>query len=165
MQEERDDDFRTDAARKRRKDLDELLTSTFTTILRVEERALQNKLTRGLTISEMHTIAAVGLYESNPMNVVAARLDVTLATLTTAVAKLERKGFVQRSRSKEDRRKVLVSLTKAGRGAFRAHRLFHRDMVESALQGLTEEEERVFADALGKVKRFFEEEARKQAGA
>ena len=52
MQEEREDDLRTDAARKRRKDLDELLTSTFTTILRVEERALQNKLTRGLTISE-----------------------------------------------------------------------------------------------------------------
>ena len=60
MQEEREDDLRTDAARKRRKDLDELLTSTFTTILRVEERALQNKLTRGLTISEMHTIAAWG---------------------------------------------------------------------------------------------------------
>ena len=31
MQEEREDDLRTDAARKRRRDLDELLTSTFTT--------------------------------------------------------------------------------------------------------------------------------------
>ncbi len=154
-----------EAARRRREDLDELLSSTFNTILRVEERALQNKLTRGLTIAEMHTIAAVGLHESNPMNVVAARLDVTLATLTTAVARLERKGFVRRSRSKEDRRKVLVSLTKSGRAAFRSHRLFHKSLVESALEGLTEEEERVFARALGKVKRFFDEESRRQSEA
>lgn len=154
-----------EAARERRASLDELLSSTFNTILRVEERALQNKVTRGLTIAEMHTIAAVGLYESNPMNVVAARLDVTLATLTSAVAKLERKGFVRRSRSQEDRRKVLVSLTKSGRAAYRSHRLFHRSMVESALEGLTEEEERVFARALGKVKRFFEDEYRRQEGA
>lgn len=149
-----------DAARRRREDLDELLSSTFNTILRVEERALQNKLTNGLTITEMHTIAAIGLHERNPMNVVAARLDVTLATLTTAVAKLERKGFVERSRSEKDRRKVLVSLTKAGRAAYRSHRLFHRSMVESALEGLSEEEERVFARSLNKVKRFFDEQAR-----
>lgn len=153
-----------EAARERRASLDELLSSTFSTILRVEERALQNKVTRGLTIAEMHTIAAVGLYESNPMNVVAARLDVTLATLTSAVAKLERKGFVRRSRCEEDRRKVLVSLTKSGRAAFRSHRLFHRFMVESALEGLTEEEELVFARALGKVKRFFDDEAHRQEG-
>ena len=113
----------------------------------------------------MATIDAIGLYERNPMNVVAARLDVTLATLTTAVAKLERKGFVERSRSEEDRRKVLVSLTKAGRAAYRSHRLFHRTMVESALEGLSDEEELVLARSLNKVKRFFDEQAREQQAA
>lgn len=162
MQEEMPKPEDSGAARRRREDLDELLSSTFNTVLRVEERALQNKITDGLTITEMHTIAAIGLYERNPMNVVAARLDVTLATLTTAVAKLERKGFVERSRSEEDRRKVLVSLTKAGRAAYRSHRLFHRTMVESALEGLTEEEERVLARSLNKVKRFFDEQAGEQ---
>ena len=68
---------------------------------------------------------AIGLHERNPMNVIAARLNVTLATLTTAVNKLANKGFVERTRAEDDRRKVLVSLTKKGRQVLRAHNLFH----------------------------------------
>lgn len=49
------------------------------------------------------------------MNVVAARLGVTLATLTTAVGQLVDKGFITRTRCIDDRRKVLISLTKRGK--------------------------------------------------
>ena len=148
-----------DASRRRREELDELLSGTFNSILRIEERSLDNRLTHGLTITEVHTIVAVGLHERNPMNVVAARLGVTLATLTTAVAKLVRKGFIERSRFEDDRRVVLVSLTKKGRQVLRAHNLFHHQMIDEALADLTEEEERVFAAALAKVKGFFDERA------
>lgn len=144
--------------RKRREQLDDLLSGTFNSILRIEERSLDNRLTHGLTITEVHTIIAVGLHESNPMNVVATRLGVTLATLTTAVNKLEKKGFMERSRDEEDRRKVLVSLTKKGRQVYRAHGLFHHQMVDEALAGLTEEEEQVLSSALAKVKEFFDEQ-------
>ena len=54
-------------------------------------------------------------------------------------------GFVQRTRCEADRRQVLVSLTKEGRKAYRAHELFHRQMVDAALDGLTPEEEAAFA--------------------
>ena len=130
-----------DASWRRREELDELLSGTFNSILRIEERSLDNRLTHGLTITEVHTIVAVGLHERNPMNVVAARLGVTLATLTTAVAKLVRKGFIERSRFEDDRRVVLVSLTKKGRQVLRAHNLFHHQMIDEALADLTEEEE------------------------
>lgn len=144
---------------KRRAELDDLMSNTFNAILRIEEKSLQNKLTEGLTITEVHTIAAVGLYETNPMNVVAARLGVTLATLTTAVNKLVKKGFIDRERCDQDRRRVLVRLTKQGRKVFRVHDLFHKRMIGDALSGLTREEEEVFSKALGKVKLFFEESA------
>lgn len=143
----------------RRREIDGLLTDTFNSILRVEERALDSRLTRGLTITEIHTIAAVGYRERNPMNVVASRLGVTLATLTIAVNKLVEKGFVERVRDEADRRRVLVSLTTQGRKVYRAHGLFHKQMVEGALEDLTEEEERVLADALVKVKGFFDGQA------
>lgn len=136
--------------------LDDLLSGTFNSILRIEERSLNNRLTHGLTITEVHTIVAVGLHERNPMTAVAARLNVTLATLTTAVTKLAEKGFLDRSRDEDDRRKVLVSLTKKGRQVYRAHSLFHRQMINEALADLTVEEERVFAGALAKVKYFFD---------
>lgn len=141
---------------QRRLQLDDLLSGTFNSILRIEERSLDNRLTHGLTITEVHTIVAVGLHERNPMNVVAARLNVTLATLTTAVTKLVEKGFIERTRSEDDRRKVLVSLTKKGRQVLRAHNLFHHQMIDEALAGLSGEEERVFAEALAKVKAFFD---------
>ena len=148
-----------DAVSKRREEIDDLLSGTFNSILRIEEQSLDNRLTHGLTITEVHTIVAIGLHERNPMNVVAARLGVTLATLTTAVSKLAGKGFVERSRAEDDRRKGLVSLTKKGRKVLRAHKLGHHLMIDEALAGLTEEEERVFAEALSKVKAFFDAQA------
>lgn len=139
------------------KDLvNEMLTDTFNSVLRIEERSLNNRLTEGLSISELHTIVAVGLHEVNPMKVVAARLDVTLATLTASMTKLERKGYVQRTRSETDRRQVLVQLTSKGRKAFRAHDAFHKKMADSALEGLTPHEEAVLYKALAKVKEFFD---------
>lgn len=142
-----------------RADIDDLLSGTFNSILRIEERSLDNRLTEGLTITEIHTIIAIGMYEQNPMNVVAARLCVTMATLNAAIRKLVDKGFVFRTRDESDRRKVMLALTKKGRLVYRAHSAFHKQMVNEALSGLTEEEERILTDALVRVKTFFDERA------
>ncbi|MDO4590695.1 MAG: MarR family transcriptional regulator [Slackia sp.] len=144
-------------ARERRRHVNELLVETFNSILRVEENVVRNRLTEGLTISEVHAIHAIGLQGASPMNVIAARLEVTLATCTTSVGKLVDKGFAERMRSKADRRQVLVSLTKEGRQVYRVHELFHKEMVDAAFADLTEEEEDVLVRALTKVKAFFEE--------
>lgn len=148
-----------DGAKERREEIDELLTSVFNSILRIEEKSLDNRLTEGLSITEIHTIDAVGYREANPMNVVAARLGITLATLTICVNRLVEKGFLVRERDAADRRRVLVSLSRKGRQVYRAHQLFHRQMVDDALSSLTDDEERVLATALGKVRAFFEERA------
>lgn len=144
------------------KTLDELLSSTFNSILRIEERSLNNRLTEGLSIAELHTICAVGLHEANPMKVIASRLGITLATLTVMINKLEKRSYVKRERSETDRRQVLVALTAKGRKAMRAHDAFHKKMVESALADLTPEEEGVFVKAVGKIKAFFDAESEKE---
>lgn len=148
-----------DAPRGEKEVIDTLLSDTFNSILRIEERSLKNRLTEGLSIAELHTIVAVGLHETNPMKVVADRLDVTMATLTAAINKLERKGYVERTRSEVDRRQVLIQLTSKGRKAYRTHEQFHKKMVDAALDDLTDEEQEVFARAMGKVKAFFDEES------
>ncbi len=144
---------------QRRKDLDVLMTQTFNSVLHTEEKVLANHLTKGLTITEVHTIVAVGLSEVNPMSVVAARLGITLATLTTAVNKLVDKGYIERQRGTEDRRQVLIRLTRDGRRVYRAHGAFHHRMIDDALEGLTVQEEDVLFSALGKVKTFFDGQA------
>ncbi len=138
--------------------IDELLSGTFNSILRIEEKSLENRLTRGLTITEIHTIVAVGYREHNPMGIIAARLGVTLATLTTSVQRLEEKGFVKRERDERDRRKVLISLTTRGREVYRAHEMFHKRMIEGALAGLSDDEQEVLARSLVKVQAYFDEQ-------
>ena len=141
--------------------LNDLLSETFNSILRIEERSLDRGLTAGLTISEVHTIEAVGLHECKPMKAIAARLNITLATLTSAISKLERKGFVERKANEADRRQVLIQLTTKGREAFKAHESFHAKLVEEALATLSREEEFVFLKALTSVKDFFDREDRR----
>ncbi len=150
-----------DGTRAHREQIDELLSSTFNSILRIEERALDNRLTDGLSISEIHTIAAVGYRENDPMGMVAARLGVTLATLTTAVGKLVLKGYVKRERDAQDKRKVLISLTDKGRQVHRAHHQFHKKMTDDALSTLDVEEERALLAAMVKIDAFFREQAQR----
>lgn len=138
--------------------VNELLTSTFNSITRIEERSLKNRLTRDLSIAEIHTIEAIGMYDQKPMKDVANQLGVTLATVNAAVNKLERKGYVERKRGEQDRRQMLASLTSSGRKALRVHDMFHKRMIDSALSGLTHEESRAFARAVAGIKQFFDQE-------
>lgn len=155
-----DSDTATPLTKQEKLYVNQLLTSVFDSISRIEEASLNNRLTSGLTVAELHTIAAIGLHESVPMKTIAQRLGVTLATVTVAVGKLEAKGYVARERCSTDRRQVLVSLTTNGRKAWRAHDAFHRKMTDGALEGLDPNDARVLVRTLGQVKDFFENEER-----
>ena len=138
--------------------LNELLSTTFNSVTRIEEKSLNNRLLKGLTIAEIHTLAAIGMHSSTPMKSIAENLGVTVATVTAAVNRLERKGYATRTRGEQDKRQVLVTLTNSGRKALRLHDAFHRKMVDRALEGLTPDEEAVLVKSLMNVKRFFDEE-------
>lgn len=157
---QRDSDTAAPLTKQEKLYVNQLLTSVFDSISRIEEASLNNRLTSGLTVAELHTIAAIGLHESVPMKTIAQRLGVTLATVTVAVGKLEAKGYVARERCSTDRRQVLVSLTTNGRKAWRAHDAFHRKMTDGALEGLDPNDARVLVRTLGQVKDFFESEER-----
>ena len=56
---------------------------------------------------QIHTIEAIGLDRSRTMGEIAHDLRITVGTLTTAITKLIKKGYVERKRIEEDRRVVL----------------------------------------------------------
>ncbi len=82
------------------------------------------------------------------MSSVARSLGVTTGTLTIAVNSLVKKGYVERARSEEDRRVVLVSLSEKGKRAYLHHRQFHEQMIEAIVEELSEEEQAVLEKAL-----------------
>ena len=137
--------------------INELLVQLFNDILQIEEKSLKEGIISDLSITEIHTIEAIGMYAEKSMSEVAQILKITVGTLTTAINKLIKKEYVERKRIEEDRRVVLVKLTKKGKLAYRIHEKFHHDMVNTAIDGLSEEEEEVLISSLDKINKFFNE--------
>ncbi|WP_138205248.1 MarR family winged helix-turn-helix transcriptional regulator [Haloimpatiens lingqiaonensis] len=137
--------------------LNELLVETFNDILEIEQKALKEGAFSELSITEIHTIEAIGMYEPKTMTEVGKTLDITVGTLTTAINNLVKKGYVERKRDEIDRRVVKIALTRKGKLAYRVHEKFHSDMVKATIEGLTEQEEDILIKSLDKLNNFFKE--------
>lgn len=135
--------------------LNELLVTTFNDILEIEQSAIKKGILKDLSVTEIHTIDTIGMYIPRTMSEVAADLNITVGTLTTAINNLVKKGYVVRSKDEKDRRVVKIGLTKKGKLAFRVHEKFHLDMIKETIEGLSVEEETVLANALTKLNKFF----------
>lgn len=135
--------------------LNEVLVRLFRDINTLEERAIRTEEYRDVTANDMHVMEAIGLDGAKNMTSVARELEVTTGTLTISVNNLVKKGYVDRSRSEEDRRVVLVSLSHKGEQAYRHHQKFHEEMINAVLRELSDEEQRVLKQALDKLSLFF----------
>lgn len=135
--------------------LNEMLVKLFRNINVIEERALRTEEYNNMTANDMHVIEAIGMEEQKNMTSVARSLDVTTGTLTISVNNLVKKGYVERVRSEEDRRVVLISLSEKGKRAYLHHQRFHDRMIATVVEELTEEEQQVLEKALVKLNHFF----------
>lgn len=134
-----------------------LLVEIFNDILTIEENALREGHFYDVSVTEMHTVEAIGLYEAKSMSEVAKALNITVGTLTVAINNLVKKNYVERYRSEQDRRVVMIRLTKKGRLLFRVHEKFHMDMVKASVLGLDEKEELILSKSLEKLNAFLTE--------
>ena len=100
------------------------------------------KLPGGGALSLVHIQVLVALEGEGPlpMRVLSERMDVSQASATGIVDRMEQRGLVERRRDDGDRRVVRVALTDVGRdtmGGFAAER---REHLAKVLDELTEEE-------------------------
>ncbi|WP_434102886.1 fatty acid biosynthesis transcriptional regulator FabT [Enterococcus faecalis] len=129
----------------------------FNDILTIEESGLRNSQFNDLSITEMHTIEAIGMYKKKTSSEVAKELSITVGTLTVAINNLVKKGYVERLRSEDDRRVVKLGLTKKGKLLFRVHQHFHRELMKNILKGMEQEEEQALLRALKNLHDFLQE--------
>ena len=135
--------------------LNEVLVKLFRSVNTIEEKAIRTEEYQDVTTNDMHVIEAVGIGDPRNMSAVAKLLSITVGTLTIAVNNLVKKGYIERVRSKEDRRVVLVSLTEKGKKAYQHHKRFHEEMVQSLLKGLSDQEISTLVTALTNLREFF----------
>lgn len=83
-------------------------------------------------------------------------MSVTVGTLTIAINGLVKKGYVNRVRSEEDRRVVLISLTEKGERAYNHHKKFHEGMIQALMKDLDEQERGILVKSLLNLRGFFD---------
>lgn len=133
----------------------ELLVDIFDDILMIEENVMRAMGHHNVTMTEVHTIEAIGRVEEKTMSTVAEALEITVGTLTTAVNKLVKKNLVTRMRDESDRRIVLIRLTEEGQVIFDAHEQFHRDMIDHLMKDLALTDECELIKSLANLRDFF----------
>ena len=135
--------------------LNEVLVKLFHNINDIEEQMIRTGDYKDVTANDMHVMEAIGIGEQKNMTTVAKALHVTTGTLTISINNLVKKKYVERERSEEDRRVVLISLTPKGQKAFLHHQKFHEQMIEAVVEQLSEEEQYVLEKALRSINQFF----------
>ncbi len=77
--------------------------------------------------------------------------DVSHATVSGLVSRLEEKGFVRAESDKNDRRAKNVSITETAEEMFREMKAQQRETEETLLKGFSDEERRVFKGYLQRI--------------
>ena len=94
----------------------------------------------GLTASQFSAMKVLRTHGKLPQRDIAKFLLQTGGNITLVVDNLERDGLCQRVRDKEDRRMILVSLTKKGEELFDRIYPGHLDRIRDVMKGLSEGE-------------------------
>lgn len=138
------------------KELNKILVDTFRSILKVEELVIKSSGRTDLSISEMHLIESVGKSShGKTISDIAEDLNITLPSVTIAINKLVRKGYVEKLKSDSDGRIVYVRLTKLGLEMDATHRYFHNNMVRQISKDMPDEEKEALLKGMVKLNDFF----------
>ncbi|MDE1547860.1 MarR family winged helix-turn-helix transcriptional regulator [Jeotgalibaca caeni] len=135
-------------------EINSYLVAIFREVLDIEEDALRGSNFSDLSVSEMHTIEAIGLYGDHTSSEVAKKLAITAGTLSVAINSLVKKGYVVRQRMENDRRVIKLGLTHKGKLVYRLHEKFHREMVKRTITGMDDEEVDVLLRGLSNLHSF-----------
>lgn len=121
----------------------------------VRRRLRQMPVPGDLTLPERSALARLDRAGSATPGALARMEQITPQAMGTTLAGLEAKGLIQRRSDPEDGRRVIFSLTGAGRGAQQDKRSTRTDQLASALvAGFTEEELRTLEAAAPLLERL-----------
>jgi len=139
----------------------ESLLRIFDNVLLTEEKALSKGYFPDLSIAELHTIESIGPYEARAMSETAQRLGITTGTLTVAVDRLVKKGYIERNRDTRDRRVVRIRLTRKGKLAYRIHSKFHSLLVQRIMEPLDEKQQELLAQMVKNIEELVADQYKK----
>lgn len=120
---------------------------------RVLDSETANGPHENLSLQELRLVQFLGEGDRKIMKDLAAHLLLAVNSVTSLVDNLEKKGYVERKRSTEDRRVIYVELTEAGRKLFDTASYEKQACIRWLLGGLTVSERDTFIQLFRKMAR------------
>lgn len=140
--------------------LNDILVEIYNNVIDLEEKVV-NSVSRklNLSISEIHFLEAVskGKEKGYTVSEIADELGITKPSVTVAVNKLEKKGYLEKRQCQDDGRAVRVFLTREGIKVNSCHQYFHKRMVRSISEGLDEHEREFLVKTISKLNNYFKQ--------
>ena len=118
---------------------------------RLQHDAEKNLLRIDLSVAELRILRLLREQGSSPMNRFCAVTMLSQPSITGLVDKLEKRGLVERVRSREDRREVLIAITAKGNQTYSTGMDLHTQFVEKALSALETDEAQSLVSLLKKL--------------
>lgn len=147
-----------DAATSRARITDELLDEMTAWSPRERAGAFRQWVQGSLSLVHLHVLTVLEADGPLAMSKLADALDVSVASATGIVDRMEDRGLVERQREPGDRRVVLVHSTERGAAVFRDLATQRRGHMSALLVGMSEDELSAFLVGLRALRR--EREAR-----
>lgn len=110
----------------------------------------------GLTAPQLLALRTLAANGELTAGAIARAVQLSQATITAVLDRLEEAGLVVRVRSERDRRQVLVRLTDAGRKACRAAPMLLQEHFVARYQELSQTQQAALLDALQQVARMMD---------
>lgn len=142
--------------------LNQLLIKVYRSVNKLEESMIRSSANLNLSISEMHMLESIALIGGGKdgsgatIGDIADYHEITMPSVTSAVNKLQKKGYVTKTKCASDARVVRVTLTREGVKAEHAHQYFHRSMIRAVTKELTPHEEEVLVKGVSKLDSFLD---------
>lgn len=145
-------------------DLSRILTEALENLTRSEEKNTKKLGNGDLTSPEVRLMECVSQNSGNcTVSLLASSLGVTLPTITVSVNKLEKKGYIKKSKNVSDGRSVLISLTEKGIRATRLNEYFHEQMIFKVMGEFSSDEIENLCRSLRKLNSYIDNNDEKKS--
>ena len=115
--------------------------------------AFKHWLRGSLSLVHLHVLTVLQVNGPLPMSKLADELDVSVASLTGIIDRMEARGLVERRREPDDRRVIVVHRTDAGDAVFGEMAAERRKHLEALFDRMTDKELESFLVGLRALRR------------
>ncbi len=130
---------------------DQVLVSLRQIIRAIDLHSKHLERESGLTGPQLLVMQSISQFDLVTAGQIAREVNLSQATVTTILDRLEKKAYVNRERSQEDKRKVLIRLTEAGKLILKQAPTLLQESFINNFEGLEEWDQNLILSSLQRV--------------